>query len=403
MEKSNFWLKAWDYPINGRQIYFSAFLIYFVPTLLSETTILSDYRYLRLFSYLSLPLLLIKIFLLDHWKKKDLVVISLLLILGVIVWRTVQYADLLVIAPLIIGAKGINFRDIVWWYFYLTTIIVMLVMIFSLVGIIPNLIYHSSLRPTRYSLGMLYPSIIAAHYLFLALAYCYLKFGKLNVVDYLLIFLGDCICMLLTNTKLDFAATLVIIPVMIIAQRAFYGKKFSRIIVSFWWMAVPLSATIMIFLSYFYSSSNHILRKIDSLFSGRLALGYRAFSKYDINLFGRTIVEHSFAGVKGLKLANGNGGLPSNYFYIDSSYIRMLLLWGFLVFLIVIICLTFIAIRSTVRKTFILSAVILVSSLSFMFEPRIIQVIYNPFLLALLSDSYFISIDKEKRNAKYKD
>ena len=168
-------------------------------------------------------------------------------------------------------------------------------------------------------------------------------------------------------------------------------------------MAVPLSATIMIFLSYFYSSSNHILRKIDSLFSGRLALGYRAFSKYDINLFGRTIVEHSFAGVKGLKLANGNGGLPSNYFYIDSSYIRMLLLWGFLVFLIVIICLTFIAIRSTVRKTFILSAVILVSSLSFMFEPRIIQVIYNPFLLALLSDSYFISIDKEKRNAKYKD
>lgn len=403
MERSNFLVKAWDYPITGRQIYFSAFLIYFLPTFLSETTFLPDYRYLRLFSYLSLPLLLIKIFVLDRWAKRDLFIISVLLILGLIVWRTVQYADLLVIAPFIIGAKGINFRDIIWWYFYLTAVLVMIVMVSSLVGIIPDLIYHSSLRPTRYSLGMLYPSVIAAHYLFLALAYCYLRFGKLNIIDYLLILLGDCVCMLLTNTKLDFAATLVIIPVMIIAQRAFYGKKLSRIIAAFWWMAVPVSTTIMIFLSYFYSSSNHILKKIDSLLSGRLALGYRAFNKYDVNLFGRTIVEHSFAGVKGQRLANGNGGMPSNYFYIDSSYIRMILLWGILAFSIVIVCLTLIALKSTVRKTYILSAIMLVSSLSFMFEPHVIQIIYNPFLLALLSDSYFSSIDKEKENAEYKD
>lgn len=340
---------------------------------------------------------------LDRWAKRDLFIISVLLILGLIVWRTVQYADLLVIAPFIIGAKGINFRDIIWWYFYLTAVLVMIVMVSSLVGIIPDLIYHSSLRPTRYSLGMLYPSVIAAHYLFLALAYCYLRFGKLNIIDYLLILLGDCVCMLLTNTKLDFAATLVIIPVMIIAQRAFYGKKLSRIIAAFWWMAVPVSTTIMIFLSYFYSSSNHILKKIDSLLSGRLALGYRAFNKYDVNLFGRTIVEHSFAGVKGQRLANGNGGMPSNYFYIDSSYIRMILLWGILAFSIVIVCLTLIALKSTVRKTYILSAIMLVSSLSFMFEPHVIQIIYNPFLLALLSDSYFSSIDKEKENAEYKD
>ena len=403
MERSNFLVKAWDYPITGRQIYFSAFLNYFLPTFLSETTFLPDYRYLRLFSYLSLPLLLIKIFVLDRWAKRDLFIISVLLILGLIVWRTVQYADLLVIAPFIIGAKGINFRDIIWWYFYLTAVLVMIVMVSSLVGIIPDLIYHSSLRPTRYSLGMLYPSVIAAHYLFLALAYCYLRFGKLNIIDYLLILLGDCVCMLLTNTKLDFAATLVIIPVMIIAQRAFYGKKLSRIIAAFWWMAVPVSTTIMIFLSYFYSSSNHILKKIDSLLSGRLALGYRAFNKYDVNLFGRTIVEHSFAGVKGQRLANGNGGMPSNYFYIDSSYIRMILLWGILAFSIVIVCLTLIALKSTVRKTYILSAIMLVSSLSFMFEPHVIQIIYNPFLLALLSDSYFSSIDKEKENAEYKD
>lgn len=396
-------MKIWDSPINGCQVYFIAFMVYLLPTFLSETTFFSDNRCLRIASYISLPLLFFKIFVLDHWNKKELFVISLLLIVGLIAWRATQYVDLLMIAPLIIGAKDVNFRNIIWSYFYVTIILMLMVMAFSLVKIIPNLIYYSVSRPTRYSLGMLFPSVISAHYLYLALAYCYLRFGRLNVSDYLLIIVGDVICMLLTNTKLDFAATLLIIPVMIIAQRAFYGKKLSSIIAAFWWMATPISTAIIIFLSYFYNPANHILSKINSLFSDRLALGYIAFQKYNVNLFGRTIVEHSFAGIKGQKLATGRADLSINYFYIDSSYLRLLLLWGFLAFIIIIFCLTFIALRSTVRKTFILSAIILISSLSFMFEPHIVQIIYNPFLLALLSNSYFSSFDKGEENAEHRN
>lgn len=400
MEKINFLVKFWDRPINGCQVYFTAFLFYFLPMFLIETTFSPVNRWLRLFAYISLPLLFFKIYVLDHWKKKELFAITLLLVIELIVWRMTHYPDLLLIGPFIIGAKGVNFRDIISWYFYLTLILVMTMMILSLTRIIPNLVYYSASRPTRYALGMLYPSVIAAHYFYLALAYCYLRFGKLNVIDYLLIISGDVICILLTNTKLDFLATLLIIPVMIIAQRAYFGKKWSSIIAAFWWMAIPISASIMIFLSYFYNPSNHLLRKIDSLLSGRLGLGRLAFKKYDLNLLGRTIIEHSFAGIKGQRLNNSGGGLPQNYFYIDSSYMRMLLLWGLLAFIIVIVCLTFIALRSTVRKTFILSAVILVASLSFMFEPHIIQIIYNPFLLALLSNSQFNSLEKENKKCK---
>ena len=400
LEKSNFLVRLWNRSINGRQVYFTAFLFYFLPMFLIETTFSPVNRWLRLFAYISLPLLFFKIYVLDQWKKKELFAISLLLVIELIVWRMTHYPDLLLIGPFIIGAKGVNFRDIISWYFYLTLILVMTMMTLSLARIIPNLVYYSASRPTRYALGMLYPSVIAAHDLYLALAYCYLRFGKLNVIDYLLIISGDVVCMLLTNTKLDFLATLLIIPVMIIAQRAYFGKKWSSIIAAFWWMAIPISASIMIFLSYFYNPSNHLLRKINSLFSGRLELGRLAFKKYDMNLLGRTIVERSFAGIKGQKLNNAGEGLPQNYFYIDSSYMRMLLLWGFLAFIIVIVCLTFIALRSTVRKTFILSAVILVASLNFMFEPHIIQIIYNPFLLALLSNSQFNSLEKENKKCK---
>lgn len=398
MEKSNSLAKIMDYPINGRQIYFIAFLIYLLPTFLSETTfsLSISNHWLRIFSYLSLPLLFFKIFLMDHWKKRDLFLISIFLILGFVVWRKAYYPDIMVLAPFVIGAKNVNFHDIVRWYFYLTLLLMSMVMSFALIRIIPDLIYHSELRPTRYSLGMLYPSVIAAHYLFLVLAYCYLRFGKLNFIDYILIFLGDYVCMLLTNTKLDFAATLIVIPVMFIAQRAFFGKPLSKIIAAFWWMATPVSATIMIFLSFFYSHSNHIMHKLNSLFSDRLMLGHQAFERYDLNLLGRRIVEHSFAGANGQKLANGSVGFK--YFYIDSSYLRMFLLWGLIAFIIIICCLTFIAIRSTAQKMYILSAIILVSSLSFMFEPHIIQIIYNPFLLALLANNYYSSFNKEIKN-----
>ena len=83
--------------------------------------------------------------------------------------------------------------------------------------------------------------------------------------------------------------------------------------------------------------------------------------------------------------------MSHGYFYIDSSYLRMLLLWGIMAFVIIVIFLTLIALISTVRKTYVLSAIILITSLSLMFEPHVIQLIYNPFLLYLFSvDDYAI-------------
>lgn len=402
MKRENALMKVWDYPINGSQVYFIAFLFYFLPTLLGETTFsttISGHLLMRI-ACLSIPLLIFKIYVLDKWSPKELIVISLLLILGVIVWRKAHNVDLLMLFPFIIGAKNVDFRSIIQWHFYLTLLFLLLVMVFALIKIIPNLIYYSESRPTRYSLGMLYPSVIAAHYLYLTLDYCYLRFGKLNILDYLVILLGDYICMLLTNTRLDFLATLLAIPVMIVAQRAFAGKRWSQIIASFWWMATPILSALTIFLSYFYISSNHILHKINALSSGRLALGNQAFERYNVNLLGRTIVEYSYAGVKGRQLASGIGFVQHSYFYIDSSYVRMLLLWGLLTFLIVVGVLTFIAIRSTKQKTFVLSSIILLASLSFMFEPHIVQIIYNPFLLSLLANSYYTHFKREKENAR---
>ena len=389
----------WNYSINSKQIYFLAFVIYFVCNFIQDTTLSEavNGHLLRLFSYLVLPLLFFKIFLLDNWNKRDLIIIILITILGLITWRKAHDVQLLFIVPFVIGAKNVNFRDIVKWYLYLNIFLIISMAIFSLLDIIPNLVYRAAPRPPRYSLGLIYTSSIATHYFYLVLAYCYLRFKDLKWFDYLIIITGNVVCMWITNTKLDFIATFLIIPVMIIAQRAYKGNKYSRIFASFWWIAVPFTAVLIIFTSYFYESSNHIMEKINSITSGRLTLGHKALTQYNIKMFGQTIVEHTYGGSKGLKLANQMNGV-NHYFFIDSSYVRMLVLWGSLVFLLVIICMTYIALRSTFDKVFVLSGIILIASLNFMFEPDIIKIFYNPFLLALFATPGFYKVQEDKIN-----
>lgn len=380
------------FPVSGIKIYFLAFTIYFLPNFLMQTTFSdgTNSHLLRLISYIAIPLLLYKIFVIDKWSRTELAIIILLLLTSVITWRVAQNNDYILLFPFIFGAKNINFKTIIKWYLYFSMIFMLSIIAMSLLRVIPNLIYYSENRPTRYALGMVFPSNIAAFILFMALAYCYLRFNHLNLWDYCGIFIAACIGMKLTNTRLDFIATILIIPVMVIAQRAYRNKKISRYLASFFWFAVPITAWIVIFGSYFYSENNYLLKKLNDLSSGRLVLGHYAFQRYKPNLFGRSIEEYSYAGVQGHKYANGIGQ-SHNYFYIDSSYLRMLLLLGIVAFIVIVICLTLVALKSTAQRTYVLSAIILIVSLSLMFEPHVIQLVYNPFLLSLLStDNYVV-------------
>ena len=100
----------YNFPINGSQIFFIAFVIFFVSSFIQDTTLAEalNGRFLRLCSYLALPLLLFKIYVLDRWSKKELVIITILILLGMINWRMAHELQLLTIVPFVIGAKNVN-------------------------------------------------------------------------------------------------------------------------------------------------------------------------------------------------------------------------------------------------------------------------------------------------------
>ena len=106
---------------------------------------------------------------------------------------------------------------------------------------------------------------------------------------------------------------------------------------------------------------------------------------YDPNIFGRYIQEKAFVGAKGQAFANQNQfGLSADYFYIDSSFVRMLLLCGIVIFLLFIVAMTFIALVNTIQRKYILSAIVMLVAINSMVEPHSLQLIYNVFILALI-------------------
>lgn len=380
--------RLFNTPITGKQIYFLAFIIYFVPAFLIDTTFTEylSWSKLRLLSYIAIPLILFKIYVLDKWNWQQLIIITTLIGLSIISWRSARYPEIMMMMIFVLGARNVPFKNIIEWYFYLSVSFLIALAIISLLNIIPNLVYHSMLRPTRYSLGMAYTTFVASHVVYITLAYCYLRFGRMNLLDYIGIFIIGLIVMKLTDTRLDFYEMILIIPIMFIAQRAQHGKLYSRIFVSFWWMSTPILALITITSAYFYNPHNHIFFKLNSALSGRLNLSNVGFERYPITLFGRKIVEHSFGGAKGAKFANHNlYELSTNYFYIDSSFVRMLLAWGLLIFILVVGAIIFITVKDTKLRRYALPAIFLLIAINSVLEPHILQMIYNPFLLAVLA------------------
>lgn len=376
-------------PITGKQLYFLAFVAYFIPAFLIDTTFTEylSWSKLRLISYIAIPLILFKIYILDKWNWRELTIITVLIGISIVCWRAARYPEILMMMAFILGARNVPFKNIIEWYFYLSVSFLIALAVISLLNIVPNLVYHSMLRPTRYSLGMAYTTFVASHVVYITLAYCYLRFGKMNWLDYLGILAIGVIVMKITDTRLDFYEMILIVPIMFIAQRAQHGKIYSRIFASFWWMSTPILAMITIVSAYFYNPQNHIFLKINSLLSGRLSLSNVGFKRYPISLFGRKIVENSFGGTRGAKFANHNlYELSTSYFYLDSSFIRMLLVWGFLIFIFVIVAIIFITVRDTKQRRYALPAIFLLIAINSVLEPHILQIIYNPFLLALLAN-----------------
>lgn len=377
-----------NWRIDGQIIYEIAFAFEFVVAFLITSTY-TDYfsnHLLHTLMFAGLALVLLKIFLFDDLDLKWLAIDAIVLILLLITWRTSKEFSLFSMGIFVLGARNVDFKRIIKIYFYVGMLLLAFVVISAMGGLIRNLVYRRDMTNiVRQSFGIAYPTDFAAHVLYLILAYAYLKFGKIKWYDYAVFLAAAVFLVKFSDARLSAYAIILSIPVLWIGQRAQTDHLLSRFIASFYWTFPILSAYLVIIASYFFTPSNKILTKVNNASSGRLFLGHKAISEYGFSMFGKQIIEHGWGGANGLKMSKN---APANYFFVDSSFLRMTILYGIIMAIIILLAMTKISWESFQKGSFALASIIVIVSMSAMVEQRLLDLAYDPFLIALLANVY---------------
>ncbi len=377
-----------NWRIDGQIIYEIAFALECVVAFLITSTY-TDYfsnHLLHTLMFAGLALVLLKIFLFDDLDLKWLAIDAIVLILLLITWRTSKEFSLFSMGIFVLGARNVDFKRIIKIYFYVGMLLLAFVVISAMGGLIRNLVYRRDMTNiVRQSFGIAYPTDFAAHVLYLILAYAYLKFGKIKWYDYAVFLAAAVFLVKFSDARLSAYAIILSIPVLWIGQRAQTDHLLSRFIASFYWTVPILLAYLVIIASYFFTPSNKTLTKVNNASSGRLFLGHKAISEYGFSMFGKQIIEHGWGGANGLKMSQN---APANYFFVDSSFLRMTILYGIIMAIIILLAMTKISWESFQKGSFALASIIVIVSVSAMVEQRLLDLAYDPFLIALLANVY---------------
>lgn len=377
-----------DVIINSQNIYELGLAIYLVVSLIQFSTFMDYFsdNSMHYLLYIGLGLILFKMFFLDKQDLKEFAVKILTLGFLVLIWRTSSDFMLLTMGVYILGAKDVQFRRIIKLYFIVGTMTLLFIMLCSLTGVIKNLIYHRIFNSvTRQSFGIIYPTDFAAHVLYLLLAYSYLKFEQLSWGSYACYLVIAWLLITFCDARLSAITIVIAIPVLWLGQKALRGNKVARGLTYFYWWIPAILAYLTICSYYFYTQSNSLFEKMNYFLSGRLFLGKLAIDKYGFSWFGTHVIEHGWGGSKGFKMTTSN---PDNYFYIDSSFLRVAILYGIIALIIIVTIMTIITWRSVHVYRYALASIITLVAISAIVEQRLVDLSFNPFLLALLANIY---------------
>ena len=382
---------------RGEQLYFAALIpllaIFLIST--SSATFIQTGAY-RLVEYIvslvSVLLILSKVMLADVFPKREHKYVALLLLVILVCqcMLLTRYWDLALAVAFCIGAYKIDLRKILKVYLFESLAFVLVLLILSLLGIIPNSISEMN-GVTRYALGNFYCTDFAARIFFLMLTalllyHKQLKYGHLAALAALAV-----VVFLPTHAKLDCACMLLALLLFALDLFLRKGKSpegKSSAFTNFWcaaWkktglLSMPVAALLMGILTYVYSPENKVLESINQALTQRLTFGKQAFSSMGVTWFGQYVMYQG-----------GYETSLENYNFVDCSYLHMLFREGILATVLILVLYVLIARRH--KDHLIVMYTITLIALNCMFAHHLIEFMYNPFLILFLADTTTLMSD----------
>lgn len=321
-------------------------------------------------------------------------ILFILLVIGsFIIARRYSGVDaLLETGFLIAGANDIDYRKILKVYLIVEIPTTICTMIAGYTGVITDLVFHRG-EQVRMSFGFVYPTDFAAGIIFMVTAWGVLRQVRCTWIEIGLMIIS----VVLFEKYCDVRNSEIVMMILIICVvylkirnklAAKKGKEYTpSLLLKILCLVAPYGlAGFMILVSRFYRPDIEWMAKLNTLFSTRLSLGKEVFDRYDIQIWGQDIP------------MRGNGGsteVVADYFFIDSSYVNILMRLGLVAFILVMLIISIIMIKS-LNHPYMLMAMAIVCIHSVM-EHHMFEVYYDVFLMLPLAKFDVKDIGKRQR------
>lgn len=324
------------------------------------------------------------------------------------------------------------------------TVIMVIFMLLSQAGVIEDYVMPVG----RHALGMIYCTDCGAHLLFLVLSYViYKKYECDKKMLVLLIFIMSIECCIINSKTATICSFLLILGLLI----GRYKKKILIYLKYPMLFVFPLSFALFICMVYFNIKFPGVMP--NNTFTARLYLTEVGIRKYGISLWGKLIYQNGNGGgsngevsineitndnnhlllvlfailvlgfiiltliaitarnriltltcfltslmliiiprvVAKFTLDTYNGGKEfSSYFYLDNSFINVLLRQGIVVFLIMMVIGTYMQYKACCQENYMMMYIMCIVALECMMEHHLMDLSYNVIFILALSDVYIV-------------
>jgi len=366
----------------SEKIYLSTLFVWVVVASLATTTyfirlegFLSLYRMLL---YFTIIMILIKEFITlpktlyyfrFHWEAL-LIAIAFILSMFIVSKNRDSLLDINVLL-LVFSARDIDYRKLLGTFSFATFLVLILTIFASNKGVISNMFMRAD-GGYRFSLGFNYVSFASQRLFFALCSYLMFRGKKISYMELLALLLATIYMYQQTSTSSPFYLSMLILTYALLSIKIF-KKEF--IIGNFWTKTIAkygfVLALVIILYFCFYSSGN-LFHLVDQFTHNRLRLSVNGFQNFGVSWLGQPI---SFTTLDMF------GNFTSNYNFIDSSFVQLLVIDGLIVSAFMLFALTKVMKYFVSIQKDIVLACLGIIIIHGMFDPQMLVLRYSPLIL----------------------
>ncbi len=270
-----------------------------------------------------LALLMIQIVFFQRYQLRELVFIAIVTVPIVIATICSSQNIMMSTWIFIVAAKYIDFDKLIRIAYLVQIIMVFVVLYLFFTGVIDEYtMYRGAIL--RHSLGFGHPNRLGIRIFQLVVCRCYLRRDKINFSDVLIIIASAVFVNLVANSKTAYYSLLIFAGMMTIHVISSMTELSLDRIISYTIYVAGAVNILSLVLSFIDVKKYPFLKAIDKAMSIRFSTGHETLKYYGVTIWGqdvqRVVKRHMIGSIY--------------HFWLDNSYMSILLRYGVVVFLI---------------------------------------------------------------------